>query len=728
MLPGLKVKGTSFQAVLDGGDFCLSDPSFEFNEIVEVLDGLIESWYMFYVIVDKEGYINNINQTLLEALELSKEDVVGKYILDVIPDCQLTKVLKTGRTVSADICCINGKETIVTALPIMHKGEVVGALSRSIFLDISAAQVILKRLEQTEQEFAVILDTLFENPHLGFVMVDKKGMITHINTPFLQCLGNLPKEAVINRYILDVIPNSELPEVLRTGRIDKAKLWYINGQETLVSRMPIKMEGEVVGAIGHYFMLDMSGARVLMDMLEENEQRFVTVINGLIESPYAAYVIVDKDATVTFMNQTYLDILEMKRCDVIGKNILEITPESKLPEVLKTGKVYQADYWPINGRETVVNRQPIVKNGDIIGAIGHSVALDMTGAKIMTRKLEQIEKELNIYKKEVWSMYRTRWQFSDLVGDSTEFSMTKDMARQFAATSSTLLITGESGTGKELFAQSIHNASRRCSGPFIRINCAALPENLLESELFGYEEGAFTGAKKGGKPGKFELAKGGTLFLDEIGDMPITMQTKLLSVLQERIVERVGGTTPIAINARIIAATNRDLEELVANHQFREDLYYRLNVVRLRIPPLRRRLDDMPLLVRDLLRRINSTLETNVPHVSAQALQLLQEYSWPGNVRELENLLERAVNLASMEASDCLLPAHFPSLSPTDAALSALPQQLNKGLAETVEMIEKEIIVRTLKQTGGNRSKTAKMLGIHSSALYRKLEKYGLNR
>lgn len=355
----------------------MSHPSFEFNEIVEVLDGLIESWYMFYVIVDKEGFINNINQTLLEALELSKEDVVGKYILDVIPDCQLPKVLKTGRTVSADICCINGKETIVTALPIMHKGEVVGALSRSIFLDISAAQVILKRLEQTEQEFAVILDTLFENPHLGFVMVDKKGMITHINTPFLKCLGNLPKESVINRYILDVIPNSELPEVLRTGRIDKAKLWYINGQETLVSRMPIKMEGEVVGAIGHYFMLDMSGARVLMDMLEENEQRFVTVINGLIESPYAAYVIVDKDATVTFMNQTYLDILEMKRCDVIGKNILEITPESKLPEVLKTGKVYQADYWPINGHETVVNRQPIVKNGDIIGAIGHSVALDM---------------------------------------------------------------------------------------------------------------------------------------------------------------------------------------------------------------------------------------------------------------------------------------------------------------------------------------------------------------
>lgn len=706
----------------------MSEWRYDFEEIAEVLEGLIESWYMFYVIVDKEGYIKNMNQTLLQAMELRKEDVVGKYILEVIPDCQLPRVLKTGRSVSADICCINGKETIVTALPIVHKGEVIGALSRSLFLDMSGAQAIMKRLQQTEQEFSVILDTLFENPHLGFVMVDRDGVITHINTPFLQCLGDLPKESVINRYILDVIPNSELPEVLRTGRIDKAKLWYINGQETLVTRMPIKMEGEVVGAIGHYFMLDMSGAQVLMDMLEESEQRFVTVINGLIESPYLAYVIVDKNAAITFINQTYLDILEKKRSEVIGKNILEITPHSKLPEVLKTGKVYQADYWLVNGREFVVNRQPIVENGEIIGAIGHSVVLDMSGVKILTRKLEQIEKELNIYKDEVWSIYRTRWKFSDLVGDSAEFSMTKDMARQFAATLSTLLITGESGTGKELFAQSIHSASSRSSGPFIRINCAALPENLLESELFGYEEGAFTGAKKGGKPGKFELAKGGTLFLDEIGDMPITMQTKLLSVLQERVVERVGGTTPIVINARVIAATNRDLEELVARREFREDLYYRLNVVRLRIPPLRKRLDDLPLLVKYLLTRINRNLETNVPNVSPQALQLLQGYSWPGNVRELENLLERAVNLAEMEACDCLLPAHFPSLSPPAAIPFVLPQQLEQGLTETVEMIEKEIISRTLSKTGGNRSKTAKILGIHSSALYRKLEKYGLNR
>ncbi|MGI6436083.1 MAG: sigma 54-interacting transcriptional regulator [Syntrophomonadaceae bacterium] len=249
----------------------------------------------------------------------------------------------------------------------------------------------------------------------------------------------------------------------------------------------------------------------------------------------------------------------------------------------------------------------------------------------------------------------------------------------------------------------------------------------MESELFGYEEGAFTGAKKGGKPGKFELAKGGTIFLDEIGDMPLTMQTKLLSVLQERVVERVGGNSPIPINARIVAATNRDLEDLVAKREFREDLYYRLNVVRLRIPPLRKRMDDLPLLVHDLLTRINRNLETSVNRISASALQLLQRYSWPGNIRELENLLERAVNLASMNSETCLNPDHFPSLSVEDVKQIKIPHELQQGLTETVEMIEKEIITQALNKTGGNRTKTAKALGIHSSALYRKLEKYGLS-
>jgi transcriptional regulator with PAS, ATPase and Fis domain len=301
------------------------------------------------------------------------------------------------------------------------------------------------------------------------------------------------------------------------------------------------------------------------------------------------------------------------------------------------------------------------------------------------------------------------------------------MGRQFSQTLSTLLITGESGTGKELFAQAIHNDSNRCFGPFIRINCAALPENLLESELFGYEEGAFTGAKKGGKPGKFELAQDGTIFLDEIGDMPMTMQTKLLSVLQERVVERVGGTTPINNNARVIAATNRDLEEMIVEHEFREDLYYRLNVIKLVLPPLREHMEDLPILVNNLMLRLNDRLGTNIGNVTEKVMELLFKYSWPGNVRELENLLERAINLAHMNFRNYIEDIDFPSLRKDIQFHTEENINITMTLTERTEAIEKELIIQTLQKTDGNKLQAAKLLGIHSSQLYRKLNKYNVH-
>ena len=386
-----------------------------------------------------------------------------------------------------------------------------------------------------------------------------------------------------------------------------------------------------------------------------------------------------------------------------------------------------ADIWPIvEGRDILINRIPIWQNGEIIGAIGHSMVLDMSGAKILMKKLQETQKELSVYKDEVNAIYQAKWRFEDLIGRSSEFVTIKAMAQQFAQTSSTLLITGESGTGKDMFAQAIHNASSYRTGPFIRINCVTLPENLLESELFGYEDGAFTGAKKGGKPGKFELARGGTVFLDEIGDMPMSMQTKLLSVLQERVIERVGGTKPIEVNVRVIAATNRNLEEMVANHEFREDLYYRLNVVRLHIPPLRKRIEDLPLLVSGLMPRINQKLGTSVNRISEQALEVLRNYSWPGNVRELENMLERAINLAHIRAAECIDTVDVSTLLTNDTPITVDTDSRRK-LNEAIDELEKSMIIKALEETGYNKTKTAQVLGIHSSALYRKLSKYGLN-
>lgn len=573
-------------------------------------------------------------------------------------------------------------------------------------------------------DLSTVAEAILDNPHMACVIVDENAIIRFISQTYLEWLDKQNKDEVLGRHIHEVTPNSRLPEIIKTGTVDTVDLWAVNERETIITRYPLIRDGRIIGAIGQTIFLDPTGAKILMKKLQAMEKEYATVSEVLVQSPHMVYIIVDKEGIITFINQTYLDLLEMKKEEVVGRHVLEITPHSKLPEVLRTGQMHPVDTWTINGRDTIITRTPIIKNGEITGAVGRSVFLDMSQAKGLVNKLLETEKELNFYKEEFRQIYKARFHFDDLIGVSDEFLFFKSMAEQLASTSSTILITGESGTGKELFAQAIHNHSER-EGPFVRINCAALPEHLLESELFGYEEGAFTGAKKGGKPGKFELAKGGTIFLDEIGDMPLNMQTKLLSVLQERVIERVGGTSPIAIKVRVIAASNRNLERMVADRVFREDLYYRLNVVRLNIPPLRERMADIPELVQVLMTRINTQLKTRAYHITEKALNLLQNYHWPGNVRELENLLERAINLATLKRSEKLDIDHFPSLL-TDGHEIPLEEMSQQTLSDNIEKMEKDLIDRMLKTTNNNKSQAAKLLGINKSVFYRKLRKYGL--
>lgn len=690
-------------------------------------EALVESPYMVYVAVNSEGRITLMNQTYLDALGITKEEVIGKYIADIIPNSQLPEVLRTGRIDKADIWKVGDRDTIVTRLPIVRNGRILGAVGKSLFLDMSGAKIMMQKLQETEKEFQALKEALIESPYMIYVIVDKDGYITTMNQTYLDAYG-LKKEEVLGKHILEVVPNSGLPAILKTGRIEEAVIWPINGRDTIMSRMPIIRDGEIIGAIAKSLFLDMSGAKILMHQLQETEKEFRAISEALIESPYMVYVIVDKDGIITAMNQTYLDVLGLEKSQAVGKHILAVTPDSQLPEILKTGRIDQADVYTINGQDTIVTRLPIIKDGEIIGACARSLFMDMSGAKILMKKLQETEKELNIYKEEVRQGYRAKWQFDDLIGESQAFAKVKSMAEQMSHIGSTLLITGESGTGKELFAHAIHNASNRNAHPFVRINCAALPEHLLESELFGYEEGAFTGALKGGKPGKFELAMGGTIFLDEIGDMPLTMQTKMLSVLQERTVERLGGTKPIYINVRVIAATNRDLEQMIEEEKFRQDLYYRLNVVRLNIPPLRERIEDIPLLVKYLMKKLNTGNDNSIKSISHKAIELMQNYNWPGNVRELENLLERALNLADMNRENSLTIKHFPVL--VEKAYFVEEQMVNNPstLPDAIEQLEKKIILQALEKANGNKVQTAKILGIYTSALYRKLEKYGLDQ
>ncbi|MEQ8237330.1 MAG: sigma 54-interacting transcriptional regulator [Syntrophomonadaceae bacterium] len=689
-------------------------------------EALIESPYMALVIVDKEGHITLMNQTFLDELELTSGDVLGRHILEILPHSLLPEVLETGRIDQADIWPIKDQDTLVTRVPIIKDGEIIGAIGQSLSLDMSGAKIFMKRLQEREKEFTALFEAMVESPYMLYVAVDNKGYITAMNQTYLDIL-DMKKENVIGKFVLDITPNSGLMEVMKTGQIDNADVWNIKGHDMIVTRVPIIKDGQIVGAIAKSLFMDMSVAKVLMRKLQETERDFESILEGLIESPYMVYVIVDKDGNITHMNQTYLDILGLKKEDAIGRYILDVTPNSELPEVLKTGRIDKADIFVIKGRDTIVTRLPIIKNGEIVGAIGKSLFLDMSGAKILVKKLQETEQELSVYKDEVRRIYSAQWQFPDLIGQHPDFLAMKAMATHVAKTNSTLLITGESGTGKELFAQAIHNASERQSGPFIRVNCAALPDNLLESELFGYEDGAFTGARKGGKQGKFELAKGGTIFLDEIGDMPLSMQTKILSVLQERTVERIGGTVPTPLNVRVVAASNRPLEDMIKKGNFREDLYYRLNVVRLELPPLRRRKCDIPLIAASMIARINERLSTSVKGISEDARIMLQNYSWPGNVRELENLLERAVNMAYMNRENLLHTNHFPSLTEDNDLFSSVTWQEDTTLVQTLEHLEKQLIVQALEKTNHNKVQTAKLLGIHSSALYRKLAKYALD-
>lgn len=310
------------------------------------------------------------------------------------------------------------------------------------------------------------------------------------------------------------------------------------------------------------------------------------------------------------------------------------------------------------------------------------------------------------------------YTFDKIIGKNEEFVRTIEFAKKIADSKSTILIMGESGTGKEIFAQSIHNYSGRSEEPFIALNCGAMPKNLIESELFGYEEGAFTGAKRGGQPGKFEIADGGTIFLDEIGEMPSDMQTRLLRVIEESTVNRIGSTDEIYVDVRIIAATNKDLTEEVAKGNFRKDLYYRLNVLPLRLPALRQRKEDIPLLIEYFINRISKRLNKKKVDISAEYMNQLMEYEWRGNVRELENFIELVINTEYI---------------PTEAGKKEVEIDVKNIINKTddecykLEHVEKEHIRRILKLCEGNITSTAKKLGIGRNTLYRKLRKYNID-
>lgn len=555
----------------------------------------------------------------------------------------------------------------------------------------------------------------------GIVVIDKKGIIIFINQ-WAEMIIGLKANAMIGFMVDDIIPGARLLRVIETGVPEFNQRLQIGTAHVLTNRTPIWKEKQIIGAVAVF--QEITELNKAATELEE-VTKIKCTLQYVLESIEEGIVVVDKQGIITMMNPAYYAVLDKKPYEVIGKHVTEVIPNTRLHEVVEDGKGELNVIQKMNGNNCVVSRIPIVKNNEIICAVGHVVFKDIKDLKRLANKISQLQYEIEYYKEKLRKTLGGKYTFEDIVGKNEKIEWVKKIAHKTAKGGSTVLILGESGTGKELFAHAIHNASSRCQGSFIKVNCAAIPENLLESELFGYEEGAFSGARKSGKPGKMELANGGTLFLDEVGDMPLGMQVKLLRVLQEREIERIGGTKTIKLDVRVITATNKDLEALAISGQFRQDLYYRLNIVSLHIPPLRERKDDIPLLCDLLLRKISQKLERFVDSISPEAMKVLRSYCWPGNVRELENILERSINI--MDDGICILTEH---LSPIlEKALK--PQQLEQEStrAELVEIrhdAEKNAILKALEDTGGNKSKAALLLRVNRSVFYEKLKKYGI--
>ncbi len=449
-------------------------------------------------------------------------------------------------------------------------------------------------------------------------------------------------------------------------------------------------------------------ARSFLDLRQKEKEQLET-LNSIIDFSYDGILAINRKGIITVFNPVIQKLTGLSPAQALGRLADEVVENSRMSRVIKTGVAELGELQKIGDTNIVTNRVPIVVDGEVTGVVA---------------TFQDVEKfqsmEASVRKKLQSKGHVAKNRFEDIIGSSPALKNAVTQARLYAHVSSTVLLFGESGTGKELFAQSIHNESERRDKPFVAVNCAALPESLLESTLFGYVEGAFTGARKGGSPGLFEMAHTGTIFLDEISEMQLNLQALLLRVLQEKEVTRIGGDNVIPVDVRIIAATNRDLYSLVAQGRFREDLYYRLCVLALNIPPLRERAADIPELVRYHMER--KAWETRIPArgITDEALELLSGNDWPGNVRQLENVVERCVVLSrgGMITAD-VVRAAVARPSTTAASHAAAPTAGPSSLRG----LESETIRKVLAECGGNRTRAAERLGISPSTLWRKLKK-----
>lgn len=564
------------------------------------------------------------------------------------------------------------------------------------------------KIDEFIDETIIAKEQVLENVPIGILVIDSYENITTINEYALKFLEKSFKD-VIGKNIKDIIPYSDLPMILKKGLKQFGQVLHIKNKSALVNRSPLFMNNKIIGAVA--VIQDVSN---LVGIKELNEK-----FTKILENSQDMICFLDKNGIINYINPAYIKHSNLKAQNILGKHITDIEPDGYIYKSFKNKSKFNDVIYSINNVNVIGNIEPLFIDDEFVGVI--STARPINELKELIGKLNKSQEELNYYKEEFFKQISNNSSFNNIIGSSRTLKDILYICEKTSKTTSTILIRGESGTGKELIAKAVHNNSTRHDKPFVRVNCASIPENLLESELFGYEKGSFTGATKS-KPGKFLIADGGTIFLDEIGDMPMSMQVKLLRVLQEMEIDPIGGIDPISIDVRVIAATNRNLEEMIKEKTFRQDLYYRLDVIGINLPALRERKEDIPDLVEYFIKKLNIKLNKNILGISNDALNLLQQYQWPGNIRELENIIERAMNFCDEKyISSFYLPSYLKSTIENPNKFD-----LDKDNILPFEEYEKQIIKMAIEKYK-TFNKAGKALGLTHRTISLKCKKYNID-